>query len=240
MNVVVIVQARIGSTRLPGKVLKKIKDKTILDYVIDRLKFCKNIDDIILATTTDKKDDVLEEYAIKKKINYFRGSEEDVLARYYFAAKKFGADVIVRITSDCPFIDPEIVDSIIIRHLNEDADYTANILKRTYPRGVDTEVINFDALKKSYENADQKFQREHVTPYIARQPNKFKLISIEAEGNMRRPDIRITIDTKEDFELIEKILLHFDNLNFKTADIIDFLDENPELLEINKNVKHKD
>ena len=239
-KIIAIIQARMGSTRLAGKVLLKVKNKPILDYVIYRLSKSKKIDDIILAITTSKKDDVLEEYAIKKSVKYFRGSEDDVLSRYYLAAKKYNADYIVRITSDCPFIDPEIVDNIIERHFNEGADYTANILKRTYPRGVDTEVINFEAIKQAYENAETSFQKEHVTPYIARQPEKFKLLSIEAKGKMRRPDIRVTIDTKEDYKLIEKILLHFDNLNFKTEDIIDFLDENPELLEINKHIIHKD
>lgn len=239
MNVVVIVQARIGSTRLPGKVLKKIRDKTILDYVIDRLKFCKNIDDIILATTTDKKDDVLEKYAINKEINYFRGSEEDVLSRYYEAAKKYHADTVVRITSDCPLIDPEIVDEIIKKHIGNEADYTSNTIKRTYPRGLDTEVFNFNILEEAYKHANEKYHREHVTPYIREHPERFKLQNIEAHGKIKRPDIRITVDTKEDFELMKKIILHFDDLSFKTESVIDFLDRDPELMEINKNVKQK-
>jgi spore coat polysaccharide biosynthesis protein SpsF len=224
---------------LPGKVLKKIRDKTILDYVIDRLKFCKNIDDIILATTTDKKDDVLEKYAINKEINYFRGSEEDVLSRYYEAAKKYHADTVVRITSDCPLIDPEIVDEIIKKHIGNEADYTSNTIKRTYPRGLDTEVFNFNILEEAYKHTNEKYHREHVTPYIREHPERFKLQNIEAHGKIKRPDIRITVDTKEDFELMKKIILHFDDLSFKTESVIDFLDRDPELMEINKNVKQK-
>jgi len=240
LKTVVIIQARIGSTRLPGKVLMKIKDKMILDYVIDRVKLCKNVDDIVLATTTNKKDDLLEKYAIDKKINYIRGSEEDVLSRYYEAAKKYNADIIVRITSDCPLIDFEIVDEIIKKHIESKADYTSNAIKRTYPRGFDTEVFNFDILEEAYINADREYQKEHVTEYITEHPEKFKLQNVEAKGKIKRPDIRITLDTKEDFELIKNIILHFDNINFKAKDIIDFLNEKPELLEINKNVKQKE
>jgi len=240
LNVVAIIQARIGSTRLPGKVLKKIQDKVVLDYVIDRLKTCKNIDEIVLAITTNKNDDVLEKYAKNKKINFIRGSEEDVLSRYYEAAKKFNAEVIVRITSDCPLIDPKIVDEVIKKHIESDADYTANTIKRTYPRGFDVEVFNFDILERTYRNANAKYHREHVTPYIREHPEKFKLQNIEAPDKIKRPDIRITVDTEKDFELIKKIISHFDNIEFTAEDIVDFLNINPKLLEINKNIKQKE
>ena len=240
MDVIAIVQARMGSTRLPGKVLKKINNRFVLDYVIERLKFSDKINDVILATTKDKKDDVLETYAIEREVRYFRGSEEDVLSRYYHAAKKYGGEIIVRITSDCPLIDPEIVDNVINKHIDNKADYTSNVIKRTYPRGLDTEVFNFDVLSEAYKNANEKYQHEHVTSYMIEHPEKFKLQNIEAKGKLKRPDIRITVDTKEDFELIKKIILHFNNLNFKTDDIIGFLDRNPELIEINKNIIQKD
>lgn len=240
MNVVAIVQARIGSTRLPGKVLKKIQNKVVLDYVIDRLKTCKKIDDIVLAITTNKKDDVLEKYAKDKRINYIRGSEEDVLSRYYEAAKKYNADIIVRITSDCPLIDPKIVDEIITKHIEKNADYTANIIERTYPRGLDTEVFNFKVLEENHKNAKEKYYREHVTPYIREHPEKFKLQSIVAQGKIKRPDIRITLDTKEDLELISKIISHFDKIDFNTEDVINYLEKNPELLKINQDVKQKE
>ena len=240
MNVIAIVQVIMGSTRLPRKVLKKIRDRSVLDYVIERLKFCEKINDIVLATTTAKKDNALEEYAVSKGVSYFRGAEQEVLSRYYKAAKKYNADVVVRITSDCPLIDSRVVDKAIRKHIENKVDYTTNTIKRTYPRGLDVEVFNFDVLEDSYKNADEKYQREHVTPYIKEHPEKFKLQNIEAKGKLKRPDIRITVDTKKDFELIEKIILHFDNLNFKAKSIIDVLDEDPELLKINKYVKQEE
>jgi len=235
-----IIQARMSSTRLPGKVLREIKCKAILDYVVDRIKFCRNVDDIILATTTNQKDDILEKYAINKEISYFRGSEEDVLSRYYEAAKKYHIDTIVRITSDCPLIDSEIVDEIIKKHIENKADYTANTIIRTYPRGLDTEVFNFNILEDAHKHANEKYYREHVTPYIQEHPARIEIQNIEACEKIKRPNIRITLDTKEDFELLEKIILHFDDLMFKTEDVIDFLDKNPDLMKINKNVKQKE
>jgi spore coat polysaccharide biosynthesis protein SpsF len=239
LNIVAIVQARMSSTRLPGKVLKKIKGKFILDYVVDRLRMCKNLDNIVLATTTNKKDDKLQQYAIDKKIDYYSGSEEDVLSRYYYAAKEFRAYIIVRITSDCPLTDPEVVDKTIKKHIEDKADYTANTIIRTFPRGLDVEVFNYEVLQYVFKNAKKEHQREHVTPYIRENPNKFKIVNIEQEDRLKRPDIRITIDTEEDFILISKIIDSFNNINFKTKDIIDFLDKNPDLLKINKNIKQK-
>lgn len=240
MEIVAIIQARLGSTRLTGKVLKKIKDKFVLDYVIDRLRLCKNLDNIVLATTVNKKDDRLQQYAVDKKIDYYRGSEEDVLSRYFHAAKEFNANIIVRITSDCPLIDPIIVDKAIKKHIENKADYTANIIKRTFPRGLDVEVLNFNVLKNTFENAKERYQREHVTAYIREKPIDFKLQNIEAEGKLRRPDFRITLDTKEDLELIKKILNNFGDIYFTSENVIDFLEKNLDLLEINKNVKQKD
>jgi spore coat polysaccharide biosynthesis protein SpsF len=239
-KIVCIIQARIGSTRLPGKVMKKIRGETILYYVVERVKQSKLIDQIIVATTINQQDDVIVKEAERLNVNSFRGSEEDVLSRYYHAAKKYNADIIVRITSDCPLIDPEMADIVIKKHVDNKADYTANVIKRTYPRGLDTETFNFDILEDSYQNADKDYQKEHVTEYITEHPEKFKLQNVEAIGKLKRPDIRITLDTKEDFELIEKIILNFNNINFNSEDVIDFLNENPKLLEINKDVKQKE
>ena len=239
MNIVAIVQARMCSTRLPGKILKKIKNRYVLDYVIDRLRICKKLDNIVLATTVNKKDDLLEKYAVEKNIDYFRGSEENVLSRYYYSAKKFNADVIVRVTSDCPLIDPWIVDEIIKKHIDSDANYTSNNVVKSYPLGLDAEVFTFSTLDKAFRNAKEKYQKEHVTPYIIENTKNFKINYIEAQGKLRRPDIRITLDTPEDFKLISKIINHFDNFNFKSEEVIDFLEKNPGLLEINRNIKQK-
>lgn len=238
-KIVCIIQARMGSTRLPRKVMKKIKEETVLYHVVERAKQSELIDQIVVATTTNRQDDVLVEESKRLKVSSYRGSEEDVLSRYYHAAKKYNADRIVRVTSDCPFIDPVIVDQVISKHLETNADYTSNCIERTYPRGVDTEVFNFDVLEEAYKNATQKYEKEHVTPYILEHPDKFKLINIEAKGKLRRPDIRITLDTIEDFELISRIILHFSSINFTTEDIIDFINQNPKLIDINKQVKQK-
>ena len=239
MKIVAIVQARMGSTRFPGKVLKKIKNKPLIDYVIGRLKLSRSIDQIIIATSIKSQDDLIVNYAKEKGIKFFRGSEEDVLSRYYNAAKENNADVIVRITSDCPLIDPDIIDDLIANHIKNKADYTANIIKRTYPRGFDVEVFSIKSLIKSFDEADKKYYREHVTPYIREHPEKFKLYNIEAGNKLRRPEIRITVDTIEDFNLIGKIYENFDNIDFRAEEIIDFLDKNPQLLKINKHVKQK-
>jgi spore coat polysaccharide biosynthesis protein SpsF len=240
MKVIGIVQVRMGSTRLPGKVMKKIKGETVLFFVIERMKQSELIDQIVIATTTNKQDDVVVKEAERLKVDCFRGNEEDVLSRYYRAAQKYDADIVVRITSDCPLIDSKIVDKVIRKHIESDADYTSNTIKRTYPRGFDVEVINFNVLAEAYKNASEKYQREHVTLYIKEHAEKFKLQNIEAKGKLDRPDIRITVDTKEDFELIKKIILHFDDIEFTAEDIIDFLNKNPKLLEINKNIKQKE
>lgn len=237
MNIICIIQARMGSTRLPGKILKKIKDKPMLDYVIERVKLSTNINNTVLATTESSKDDVVVDYAKRKKINYFRGSEDDVLSRYYYAAIQFKGQIIIRISADDPLIDPEIIDQVIDLHLETNADYTTNNLIKTFPLGSDVEVFNFQALEYAFNNAKLGYQREHVTPFIKENSKRFKLENYEAKGKLRRPDIRITVDTKEDFELIKLIILHFNNNYFITEDIINFLETNSHLLNINKHIQ---
>jgi spore coat polysaccharide biosynthesis protein SpsF len=239
VHIVCIVQARMGSTRFPGKVLQEINGKPILDYVFERLSKAQHIDTLVLATSTNKNDDILKKYGMTKNIEVFRGSEQDVLSRYFKAAEKYKADIIVRVTSDCPLIDPSIVDHVITAHLQKKVDYTSNVITRTYPRGLGVEAFNFEVLKDAYKHAQESFQREHVTPYITRNPSFFKLQNITAPESIRRPDIRITIDTKEDFELIKNILLHFKTVDFTTTDIIQYLNDNPYLLGINKHVQQK-
>lgn len=240
MNVICIVQARMGSTRLPGKILLKIKDKPVLYYVIERLKLCAELNNIIISTTTSKRDDIIEQFCVKNKIDFFRGSENDVLSRYYYTALKYKADVIVRVTSDCPLIDPDITNNTILNHKNNNADYTSNTIIRSFPRGFDVEVFNFNILKKAFFNADKTYQREHVTPYIKENPEIFKLKNIEAIGLLNRPDIRITLDTKEDFNLINNVISYFEKIDFTAEEIINYLNKHKELLEINKNIKQKE
>jgi spore coat polysaccharide biosynthesis protein SpsF len=239
MKVEAIIQARMTSTRLPGKVLKDISGEPMLRHLLDRLRSTNTIDNVILAIPHSKQNDKLENLAKELKLPCFRGSEDDVLSRYYEAAVEFGMEAIVRITSDCPLIDPWITDTVIAAHLNSNADYTSN---KGFPRGLDTEVFNFDALNRAYKEAKQNYEREHVTPYIYLHPEIFKLKSVEATGKLRRPDLRLTVDTEEDLRLIREIFkrLYRDGRIFYTEDVIDLLDKHPELVAINAHVVQKE
>lgn len=240
MKVVCIVQARVGSTRLPGKVLKKICGKTVLEHDIDRLKRIKNIDEIIIATTTLEKDNAIVKECQRLGVKCFRGSEEDVLSRYYYAAKENNADVVVRVTSDCPLIDPEVSEKIIQYYLdNKDKyDYVSNTIERTYPRGLDTEVFSFSALEKAFNEAISKRDKEHVTPYIWDNANVFRLAQYKNIKDYS--NLRWTLDTEEDYRLISSIYEKFRNKKyFSMHEILKFLEGNPKIKEINKNVEQK-
>lgn len=241
MKVLAIIQARMASTRLPGKVLMDIAGRPMLWHIVNRLNFSKKINEIILAIPDSEENDQLESFAKNQNLKYFKGNEKDVLSRYYETAKEFGVEVIVRITSDCPLIDPEIVDLVIEKHLNSTADYTSNILKRTFPRGLDTEVFNFSTLEKSYREAKEDYQREHVTSYIYEHPEIFKLQNITATGELRHPEFRLTVDTKEDLQLIKEIYKHFykNGEVFYIKEIINLFNKHPELKKINADIEHK-
>lgn len=241
MKIGVIIQARIGSTRLPAKVMKKIQGKTVLEHVIERVKQSKLIDEIIVATTLNEKDSLIENESLRCGVKVFRGSEDDVLARYYYAAKKYDLNVVVRITSDCPLIDPIVIDNIIELYLRNKFDIISNAsgnqLDRTFPRGLDTEVFSFDILESAHNNAQQKYQREHVTPYIyenAKQVFYFKNIVDYSK-------YRWTLDTEEDFILISEIYKRFykDKHDFYLSDIINFFDSEPNLININAHIEQK-
>ena len=240
-KIVCIIQVRMGSTRLPGKVLKEIEGKPMIQYTLENLEHSKLIDKIVLATSTLEQDDVIEEFAQEYGISFFRGSEEDVLSRYYHAAKEYNAGIVVRVTGDCPLIDYQITDEVIETFLNNpEADFVGNNLERTYPRGVDTTVFTFEALEKAYHNANKEDEREHVVPYIhTTHRNEFELINHEAEGKFRRPDIRITVDEEDDFKLITEIIQRIDERPITLEKVVDLLNQDPELLEINEHVEQK-
>jgi len=245
MKIGAIIQARTSSTRLPTKVLQKLPyggDITVLHQTVRRLKKSKKIIEIIIATTKDKEDREIVKIAQKENVGYFRGSKEDVLSRYYFAARKHGLDIIVRITSDCPCIDPKIIDLVIEKHLKTKADYTSNSLERTFPHGLDIEVLNFKALEKAYTNATQDFEREHVSPYIYKtRPNLFRITLVKAPKRLSAPDIRITLDTEEDYTLLCAVFdyLYPRNKFFSTEDIIELFKKKPWLKLINKKIIQK-
>jgi len=240
-SIVAIIQARVGSTRLPGKVLKDVCGRQMLWHIVHRLKSSEKIDDIVLAIPDSTENDQLEGFARGLKLHCFRGSEEDVLSRYYGAAVEFGGWVIVRVTSDCPLIDPRVADMVVREHLNSRADYTASGVQGGFPPGLDTEAVTFDALEKAYKEANLIYEREHVTPYIYQHPELFKIQFVEASGKLRRPNLRLTVDTEEDLRLIREIFrrLYHNGQIFYTEDVIDLLDKHPELVAINAHVVQK-
>lgn len=241
LRTVIIVQARMGSTRLPGKVLKTILQKPMLAYELERLKKCKLAADVVLATSDDPENQKLCSVCQQLSIPHYVGSEDDVLGRYLMAAKEAQADLIVRVTGDCPLIDSQIVDAVIAFFLKEPHrfDYVSNTLKRTFPRGMDVEVFSRKALEKAAREANLPSEREHVTPYMYQHPNLFNIGSFESSPD--HSQLRLTVDTLEDFELIEKIItaLYPHNKNFRYADILNVLKQNPEWKEINQHIKQK-
>lgn len=204
-NIVCIVQARMNSKRLPGKVLMKLNKRfNVLEFLIIRLKKSKEISKIIVACTKNKKDEKIIRYLKKMKIDFFRGSEPNVLQRYYEAAKKFKADVIIRITSDCPFSDPKLIDKFLKIFKKSNYDYYGNTKPRTFPDGLDIEIFNFKTLKKAKKMCKSKFDLEHVTPYMLRS-NSLRRGNFNLSKDLSK--LRITLDTKMDLRFIRKIAI---------------------------------
>jgi len=241
MKVLMIIQARMGSTRLPGKSLLQLKGKPVLAHAIARLKKCRFVDHIIVATTTHDRDRVLLDLAQKEGVEGFAGSEDDVLGRYYQAAKRHKPEHVVRCTGDCPILDPQIVDRVIETHLKEGNDYTSNTLQRSFPRGYDTEIMKFTALEKAAAEAKAPYEREHVTPYIWEHPETFELGHVLADEACRQPDLRVAVDTAEDFDLMRKLFdaLYGKDPLFSVGDVIELVQKRPELKRINAHIEQK-
>lgn len=241
LKIATIIQARMGSSRLPGKVMLKICKKTVLEHVINRVEKSKLVDEIIIATTKKESDEIIVKEATRCGVKYFKGSEEDVLSRYYFAAKENDVDIIIRITSDCPLIDSHIIDEVIDFYLKNDYDIVTNagndLIQRTYPRGLDVEIFSLKALENAHSNAKEKYQREHVTPYIYENSEKIYYYKNEEDYSKHR----WTLDTKEDFELINIIYnnLYNGDHEFYFHDILNFINNNLELIKINENIEQK-
>ena len=239
MKIVAIVQARMGSTRLPKKVMKDLLGEPVLVRDVNRLRRSKLLDEIVIATTTLPADDQIVSLCKDRGWAYFRGDENDVLDRYYRAAQACNADVIVRITSDCPMIDPEIVDRVIRTFLDiPGIDYASNTLPpRTFPRGLDTEVMTFEALERAWTEDEDPKLREHVTPYIYRNPEKFQIHGVVNENDFSSH--RWTLDTPEDFVFIRTVYEHFGNDDFTWMDVLEYLDGHPEVVNINSDIHQK-
>lgn len=210
MNVVVVTQARTGSTRLPNKIFKEVNNESLLQIHINRIRQASKISEIIVATTTNKSDDIIESFAKNNDISFFRGSEDDVLDRFYQAVKNRKPDYIVRLTSDCPLIDGNLIDEIVNKALKERVDYCSNTLVESFPDGQDIEVFTFKALETAWKEALLLSEREHVTPYIKNNSNfydkdKFKAINV-LSGNDDYEKVRMTVDEDNDFRVISKLI----------------------------------
>jgi spore coat polysaccharide biosynthesis protein SpsF len=238
MKVVVIIQARMGSTRLPGKVLRELGGQTALAWVIGRVQRFRRIDQVLVATTTLSADDAIVAEAERCGAAVFRGDEDDVLDRYYHAARHAQAEAIVRITSDCPLIDPEVSDHTILQFLDRGPDYASNVLERTYPRGLDTEVMTFGALERAWNSATETYQRAHVTPYLYQNPDKFCLLSVKGEADYS--SYRWTLDTPADLAFLQEVYRRLgEAIDFTWHDVLALLEREPSLAEKNRNVLQK-
>ena len=239
VNNLVIVQARIGSTRLPGKIMKDLDGKPLLTRMIERLKKAMKPDEIVIATTNLPEDEQIVQLCKQEDCAFFRGSTDDLLDRHYECAKQFNAKVISKIPADVPLIDPSIVDLMFNFFENNNFDYVSNLHPPSFPDGFDVEIFSFDTLKTTWENSLKDFEREHTTPYIWENPQKFTIGNVLMPGgNDLSKQYRLTIDYEEDYQVINNI---FSNLYpqdpfFSYIDIINYLEKNPRIVDINNHL----
>ena len=237
MEFSIIIQARLGSSRLPGKILKSYKHYNLLNVLIQRLKRSKKVKDIIIATTTLIEDDKIVKFCVTNSIKFFRGSKNNVLERYYNASKKFNVKNIIRITSDCPLIDPIILDKMILEFKKRKLDYLSNTYPEpsTYPDGMDIEIFTFNSLQLANKYSTKKSEKEHVTLYIRRQ-KKFKTLRTDLTKD--KSNYRLTVDYLKDYNLFKNLIDKFKNKIFyvEMNEITEFLDKNPRLIKYQKKI----
>ena len=238
MSVNAIIQARCGSTRFPNKVFALIDGKPLIWHVVNRLKYATKIDDIIVATTVSEKDDKIEEWCKENNVHCFRGSEENVLNRYYSASEAFPSDYVVRITADDPFKEPKVIDAVITKLIEEGYDHVTNNLPPSFPEGLDCEAFKKSALDRSEKEAETAFEREHVTQYIYHHPEIFKIGNVSNGENLSY--LRWTVDKDVDFEMVKAVYAHRIPANkgiLLMDEILDILKANPEIEKINSEVE---
>jgi len=243
-NIVTIIQARTGSTRLPGKVLLPAAGKPLLLQMAERVQRSKLAGKIVIATTNESEDDVIAELCLNYDLNYFRGSKLDLLERHYKAAIEYSADIVLKIPSDCPLIDPEIIDNVIEYYImNRDKyDYVSNLHPQSYPDGNDVEVFSFNALYKAHKYASQNYEREHTTPYIWNNPDVFNIGNYKwRTGADLSKSYRFVLDYPADYEFIKAVYddLYVANNEFTLNDILDLLSVKPFLRDINLHLNGK-
>lgn len=239
MNVVAIIQARMGSTRLPGKVLADLGGRSMLARVVERGRRSATLHEIVVATTTLPTEEPLVEECRRLNTPTWRGSEDDVLDRYFQASLHYGADVVVRLTADCPLIDGEVVDVVVKQYLRAQPDYASNTLRRSWPRGLDTEVFSVSALGIAAAEAREPFEREHVTPYVFRHPGRFRLLPVV--GPHELGDLRWTVDTAEDLAMVREVYRALGSEGaFGWREVLDLVREHPEIPQLNRNVMQKE
>lgn len=240
-KIVATIEVRMTSTRLPGKVMLPLAGKPSTERLVERIKRSKYIDEIVLATTVNEADQPLVDLARKMGIKYFRGSEFDVLSRVLTAAHSVQADIICEVTGDCPLVDHALVDRGIEEFFQQQVDYASNIVPVSYPIGFDVQVFPVSVLEEVDRLTTDPIDRVHVSYYIYKHPNKFKIYNWSAEGDYYWPDLRVTLDEREDYELLNIIFERLLPINsdFTALDVIQLLRREPQLLEINKKVRQK-
>lgn len=239
MKVIAVVQARVGSSRLPNKVLKKLGETTVLDYVVSRAKKISGIERVVVATTILPKDDKIIKWCLENKIDYVRGSESNVLSRFIEVAEKYTPDYIIRITSDCPFLDYKLGSDLVELIENYPVDIVD--LSPNVPRGIIVEMVSVQALKRIWDKEDlEERHLEHVTYYAYEYREQFTRVFYEVNKNLQHPELRLTIDTEEDYELCLRITEEITNKYINTEEIIQYLYENKDIALINKHIKQKE
>ncbi len=231
MKIIALIQARMSSSRLPGKVLRDIAGRPMLLHVVDRTRRASAIDHVVVVTSTHIDDDDIEALCHTNEVPYFRGSLDDVLDRYYQAALHFRAKSIIRITADCPLLDPEIVDKIVQTFHSGAYDYVSNTIECTFPDGLDVEVFKFATLKRAWQEACLKSEREHVTAYIYKHPEFFNLGSVKHDVDLS--SLRWTVDTARDLEFVRAVYSHFNDTTFRMREILSLLRDHPEISNLN-------
>lgn len=241
LRIVATIEARMTSTRLPGKVLKAAVGKPMLELMIERLRRVPSLDGIVVATTVNATDDPVAALAERLGVGVWRGSEEDVLTRVLDAAVRHKIDVIVETTGDCPLIDPQAVEECIQAYRAAGVDFAANVLERTYPIGMDTRIFSTAVLADVARRTDDPVDHEHVSLYIYRHPELYTLRNVSAPPALTRPELALTLDTPEDYSLIQAIFeaLYPKNPAFALADMLAFLDRRPDIAALNAHVRRK-